>query len=245
MPITFCLTRLVQLPKIPIVNFVAKRYVFSLKINVYNKFKFSFIIMFRFIHQTGTCRKRIHFFRLPPLTEEQLKLKDKISGRFHLIYRSPLNNYIAPLSILSTVTTVIVFSVCIYCAIKGYTLEELERNTRYGTRTIVTTNRYELVGFVFFFFTFNISVFLTVRRLPLRIYRDNNDYVAVFNSAVPFLKRYIYFAKGQVVPLKQTGILPWKDSRFKINGSRAILFYQHFRVPAELHQMVSEKYKYY
>lgn len=154
-------------------------------------------------------------------------------------------SYMLALSIGSAVTVSIISALGVYVIATKMSLDDLTLNKSFGKRTIVTSNKYEWVAFVFFFFAFNWAIFLMIRRYPLRIYRNGDQYVAIFEGHIPFLRRQVPFAKGQVEPMPARGILPWKDSRYSLNGTRTILLEYYFKTPSELHRMINEKYKYY
>lgn len=156
-----------------------------------------------------------------------------------------MEHYILALAIANFTTVTAMGAFGAYVLSQRLTLDDLAEQKTYGDRTIVTTNKYEFVGFIGFFFAFSWTIFLTVRRYPLRIYRRDDDYVAVFEGFVPFLRRKLPFARGQVEPMPPKGIMPWKDNRYTFNGVRTILVENYFKTPAELNRMISDKYRYY
>lgn len=70
------------------------------------------------------------------------------------------------------------------------------------------------------------------------------SYTAIFEGQFPLKKDKLEFIKGAVKDLPQTGILPWKDCRFKINDQRhVIMLYESFRTPSELFEMMKKPMK--
>lgn len=66
----------------------------------------------------------------------------------------------------------------------------------------------------------------------------------MFEGNLPFQKEKYEFLKGAVKEVPPTGILPWKDCRFKINNQRkVIMLYENFKTPSELFDMMKKPVK--
>lgn len=46
------------------------------------------------------------------------------------------------------------------------------------------------------------------------------------------------FEKGSVKELPPAGILPWREHRYMINDRSVILYFEYFKTPAELYNMM-------
>lgn len=176
---------------------------------------------------------------------EKLRVLDGIPEGFQIVYRAPMSNYVLALSMGSAITVSLLSAIGIYVLSNSLTLDDLTQATTFGTRTVVSTNKYELVIFMLSFIGFNAAIGMMIHRYPLRIFRKADEYIAIFEGHIPFRRRRLAFQKGQVEPIPPTGVLPWRENRFSINGSRSILFEQYFRTPSELHRMINDKYHYY
>ncbi|XP_063697303.1 uncharacterized protein LOC134828207 [Culicoides brevitarsis] len=201
----------------------------------------------RFIHQTPRCfavRKGILGAIIKPATEESLRKSDKILNGFSLIYKAPADKYILSVSafVLLTVSGLLTY-VFIYFY-HGMTFEEIVPRKTFGQKRSVTTNKTELIIAGIGTVVFNIMLTLMIRRYPLRIWKNGENYVAVFEGHIPFVRRQLKFVKGQVEPVPAKGVLPWAQSRFLMNGNKTILVDTHFKTPSELHQMINKKFKY-
>uniref|UniRef100_A0A336LF54 CSON011132 protein n=1 Tax=Culicoides sonorensis TaxID=179676 RepID=A0A336LF54_CULSO len=196
----------------------------------------------RLFHQSPI---RFKVMNLKPITEESMRIKDKLTHNFKIIYRAPMQSYIKALSIACAVTSAGLAFIGIHAYINGLTLDDLQQRSSYGDRFVVSTNTTELALFMVSLVVFNIVMSLTIRRYPLRIWRNGENYVAVFQSHIPFVCRNFSFMKGQMEPMAVKGVLPWKDARYVVNGQRMILLDQYFKTPSELHRMLNEKYDYY
>lgn len=197
---------------------------------------------FRFFHQTpprlGLSKPQFQSLA----KQEKLRIADGLHDGYQIIYRLPMHRYVLALSIASAVTVPIVTGILIHAYFTNISLDELTQRNTWGVRTVVSTNKYELVAFMFFFFTFNIVVTAFINRCPLRIYRNADEYVAVFEGLIPLLRRKFRFLKGQVEPAPKGGIMPWKDVMYTLNGKRSILLESYFKTPHEMARMVHEKY---
>lgn len=55
---------------------------------------------------------------------------------------------------------------------------------------------------------------------------------------MPFSKKYTNFSSGEVAELPPKGILPWRDSRYRIKKTNVIMLSAYFKTPAELNSMM-------
>jgi hypothetical protein len=70
------------------------------------------------------------------------------------------------------------------------------------------------------------------------------SYTAIFEGQVPFRKDKLEFLQGAVKEVPPRGVLPWRESRFKINENRqVIMLYESFRTPSELFIMMKKPFK--
>lgn len=201
--------------------------------------------LYRFFRRDAFKFNRSHVTFNKAASNEKYRLADKVKEGFEIIYKAPMEKYILALSIGSFATVGMMSVAGLYILSEKIALQDLVQTKTWGDRTVVSTNEYELMAFVASFFGFNLAIFLMIRRYPLRIYRNGEKYVAVFEGHVPFVRRHVEFQKGQVEPMTPWGIMPWKEQRYSINGQRSILLDHYFKTPSDLHQMIHEKYKYY
>uniref|UniRef100_A0A182FMQ5 Uncharacterized protein n=2 Tax=Anopheles albimanus TaxID=7167 RepID=A0A182FMQ5_ANOAL len=103
----------------------------------------------------------------------------------------------------------------------------------------LTTNENDLLFFMGFFFLGNFIIRIVINRYPLRIYRQEKQYIAVFEGHIPLWKRMLKFRRGDVVVMPPSSIVPWQDARYKINGNKVLLFNEYFRSPSELNNMLT------
>lgn len=64
------------------------------------------------------------------------------------------------------------------------------------------------------------------------------SYIALFEGHLPMNRTKFSFEKGSVKELPPTGIMPWKEHRYMMNGRSTIIFYEYFKIPAEYYNML-------
>lgn len=105
----------------------------------------------------------------------------------------------------------------------------------------LTVNETELTFLTIGFFITAITIQIFCYRFPLRIYRNDNNYIAIFEGYLPGKKSTYNFEKGEVSALPPTGVLPWRDSRFKMKNRTVIMLENNFKTPSELSNMMSRR----
>jgi hypothetical protein len=68
----------------------------------------------------------------------------------------------------------------------------------------------------------------------------NSRYLAVFDSQVPLRKTKVPFSKGDVTNQPATGVLPWRENRYKIKNRKVLLLIDYFKAPADLFEMMAK-----
>lgn len=169
--------------------------------------------------------------------QAELKIIDNIPDSYELIYRSTLERYIFYTQLGTSITTVIIVLTVIL--LYGSPKSEL---TFYGNTEHKPSSDVEDIHlYVAFFFTGVVLLQLLISRLPLRIYylSQQKKYIFIFPSNLPFQSKRLLCKIGEVEKLPLTGILPWKDARFKIkNEHMAIMVEENFKTPADLYIML-------
>lgn len=65
-------------------------------------------------------------------------------------------------------------------------------------------------------------------------------YIALFEGQFPFTKSKVKFTKGDVTEVADSGVLPWRDSRYKISNRNVLLLSEFFKTPSELFEMMKK-----
>lgn len=191
----------------------------------------------RFIHSS-----RLRFHTSPPkqfLTrrnwkENRYRKYDQVPQSFSLIYRVTVDNYLRVCKHIST------FSALAGLGLLGYRFfVDPEHPYNFDLKIgPLVSSKAELYVFTAAFVVFTLAIRVTMHRLPSRIYKDADKYIAVFHETIPFVKHRLHFTAGQVRQAPETGFLPWKDSRFYFNNRRCILIQECFKAPVELTTMM-------
>uniref|UniRef100_A0A182N1W8 Uncharacterized protein n=1 Tax=Anopheles dirus TaxID=7168 RepID=A0A182N1W8_9DIPT len=125
--------------------------------------------------------------------------------------------------------------ICAFSYLKDFQHIVVPFEIEYAT---LTANETDLLYFLGFFFLTNVVIRIMVNQYPLRIYKNEKKYVAVFEGQIPLLSKQLPFQQGDVVPVPPGGVLPWQDSRYKINDKKVLLLEDYFRTPSELNAMM-------
>ncbi|ETN65644.1 hypothetical protein AND_002581 [Anopheles darlingi] len=198
--------------------------------------------VFNLLKRPALCPGRGTIYTSPPMNgrdvtkrEKYFLQKDKIPLGFTIIYRAPMEYYLSACNIATS------FSFLALVGMSAFSFSEYFRNVtvpfqmEYAT---LTTNENDLFFFVGFFFLINVIIRIVINRYPLRIYRRENQYIAVFEGQIPLGIRMLQYRRGDVVVVPPSGILPWQDARYKINGNKVLLLNEYFRTPSELNIML-------
>ncbi|CAO1423006.1 unnamed protein product [Diamesa tonsa] len=171
--------------------------------------------------------------------EEKYRIKDQISEKFKLVYKAPMENYLSACNNVTTLSGVLLGT---FLGIKySYPNMDIAANAEvpYASGILVSTQS-DLLYFTIGFIVINIALRVMVYRYPLRIYRNDSKYIAMFEGQVPFTKSKVKFTKGDVTEVADSGVLPWRDSRYKISNRNVLLLSEFFKTPSELYEMMKK-----
>ncbi|XP_058460868.1 uncharacterized protein LOC131436261 isoform X2 [Malaya genurostris] len=169
--------------------------------------------------------------------EERYRNKDKVPIDYRIIYRAPMEYYLSACSFITSFSFVAFGGITAYAYSHDYHTMPVPFNIEYGP---LTANEQDLLLFLGFFLLANVAIRIIVNRYPLRIYRNNGNYLAIFEGTLPFTRKSMKFIKGDVSQVPEGGILPWQDARYTINKKQVLLFDNHFRTPSELNAMMTK-----
>uniref|UniRef100_A0A8D8H5H4 (northern house mosquito) hypothetical protein n=1 Tax=Culex pipiens TaxID=7175 RepID=A0A8D8H5H4_CULPI len=172
------------------------------------------------------------------MKEEHYRKKDKVPLDFRLVYRAPMEHYLAACNVISSFSFVAFAGISSYAYLQHFHTMAVPFDIEYGT---LTANENDLMVFLGFFLFANVVIRLMVNRYTLRVYRKNEKYIAVFEGYLPFTRRQIQFKGGEVTAVPEGGILPWQDARYKINDKPVLLLDGNFRTPSELNAMMKHE----
>lgn len=169
-------------------------------------------------------------------TMQQLKIKDDVPDQYILIYRSMMDKYIFLAQIITSVTA---FIVIVTTIIKNDYLNVELDTSLFKSQPRQTEN--EMYVYVATFAIIVAVLQVMVSRLPIRIYNlpQQKNYIFVFRGNYPLTHRKAVCKAGDVIPIPESGILPWNDARYLIkHQQKLILLDKYFRRPADLYIMI-------
>ncbi|XP_070498179.1 uncharacterized protein [Chironomus tepperi] len=188
-----------------------------------------------------TVQKR-NFLLGKRVSEKKFKLRDKIDPEWSLIYKAPMEYYLAACNHITTLSAIL-FTGYIIVKFKNRhekVSTEMKPFEMLSGKILMADSDY--VYFAIGFVVINIVLRITAYRFPLRIYKKGTEFTAVFEGQVPFSKDKYVFAKGAIKEEPIRGVLPWRDCRYKIDDKRkVILLYESFKTPSELFEMLKKK----
>lgn len=183
-------------------------------------------------------QRRNFMFRVKT-SEKKFRKKDKIDDSFLMIYKAPMEYYILACSNVTTASALLVAALAVYKYINRHEEVSSELKEIDFTGGIIGVADDELKYFGIGLLVFCFAIKSILYKYPLRIYRNQAyKYIAVFEGHVPFTKIKINFDKGNVKELPPKGIMPWKEHRYSINDRSAIMYFEFFKTPAELVNMM-------
>ncbi|XP_053661859.1 uncharacterized protein LOC128711018 [Anopheles marshallii] len=173
------------------------------------------------------CRKAIK-------REEYYLKKDNIPAGFNIIYRAPMQHYLSACNIVTSFSFLAISGISAFTLLKDFHNIVVPFEIEFAT---LTANETDLLYFMGFFLLVNVVIRIMVNRYPLRIYRNGKHYLAVFEGQLPMVTKQLNFQQGDVVPVPPGGVLPWQESRYKINDKHVLLLEDYFRTPSEITAM--------
>lgn len=175
------------------------------------------------------------------MKEGQYRKRDGASKEYVLIYKAPMEGYLSVCKNLTTVTSITLAGVIAYNYSKLSNLVTVPSPSpdfeMYGLISSETDVFYFLAGFTAI--TFALRFFIS--KYPLRIYRNADKYLAVYDSQLPMKYKHLEFARGQVAQAEPFLLNPWKRETFKIKDYTSVLLIDYFKTPSELFQMLKDE----
>lgn len=166
--------------------------------------------------------------------EEHYKRIDKIERGSELIYRQQLNY---SLNVCKLFPVVSMGGTALLVAYK-YLLADIFENHSDALDEIML-DASDLWPCLVGFYVFNMLLFICVNRIPLRIYRTGDEYVAIIPGLLPTNNPKITFKKGELVE-DFIGKLTFRGVSFKLKDRKFFLFPQRFRRPSDLYSILPE-----
>lgn len=166
--------------------------------------------------------------------EEHYKRIDKIERESQLIYRQQLNY---TMNVGKTFAVVTMGGMALLTAYK-FLLADVVQNEPEALGQLITEAS-DLVPALMGFYAFNVALVVCINRIPLRIYRTGEKYVAILPGLLPTNNPKITFKKGELVE-DFFAKLSFRGVSFKLKDRKVWLFPQRFRRPSDLYSILPE-----
>lgn len=175
------------------------------------------------------------------MKEAQYKKRDGVPNGYVIIYKAPMEGYLTACKNITTITSIVMIGLVTYNyqnLSKLVTVPSAGENVElYG----LVSNEVDIFYFIAGFTAVTIALRFFISKYPLRIYRNSEKYLAVYDSQLPMKYKHLDFARGQVKPAEPFLLNPWKSDTFRIKNYTSVLLIDYFKTPSELFQMLKEE----
>ncbi|XP_037046949.1 uncharacterized protein LOC119081819 [Bradysia coprophila] len=165
--------------------------------------------------------------------EQRFKTMDKIDPNFELIYRAPFEYMTAFCQHVPAISLLSISSVYAYKLANGMHAIEPDAQLVLGP---YMSDGSDLIVLCAAFYVMNLSLLYFVRKYPLRIYKSDKEYRAIFEGFLPLRPRQWSFKQGDMSKAKS--ILPWHECIYKIKDKKVLVFSHHFKKPIHFNDML-------
>lgn len=172
--------------------------------------------------------------------EDSLKLKDSIPSRYELVYKAPMDTYMAVSQGISSVSLVAFLAFGISNVLSGNSFL-FSSSMELGEDIFIQSSE-QMVILTVAFMLANVGVQYVASSYPLRIYHYDHTYISVFTGLLPLQIRTREFKSGDIKQATSTGIaMPWRDAKYVMGGKSVFLLEDYFRRPADFTAMLNVK----
>lgn len=119
-------------------------------------------------------QRRNYLFRVKT-SEKKYRLKDRIDESFSIIYKAPMEYYLATCNHVTTIAAVIVCGFGIYKYINRFQEVSTEQKAIEFTGGIIAISDDEMKYFVIALVFFSLGIRAILYKYPLRIYRNQTN----------------------------------------------------------------------
>lgn len=189
-------------------------------------------------------RNQLGFFDGMKKKNVKLKLRDKISDDYDLIYRTNFDNYVYSARLFGILTTAIVTPIIFYVdyySPSGITKVPIKPDVE----GFLQSGEMDMFIYTASLLIFNLMLIITSGRFPLRIYRhtQKSNYIALLPTYVPFKTKQMQFIGGDLKPVPLTGItiLPWASARHMLGDQKTYIFEHCFRTANEYQTIIESQ----
>nr|XP_013119460.1 unnamed protein product [Stomoxys calcitrans] len=165
--------------------------------------------------------------------EQQYQERDKVPSSYQLIYRAPMESYVAWSMNVSSLTATIIGGAALYQFSSNQPLLDTS-----VTQTTLVMHAEDIYYFALGFLAINSVLRLVVSKFPLRIYKNEGKYLAVYHSQLPGSVSQHHFNQGDVKEVSYI-FSPWNGATYKLGNKTSLLLEQYFKTPSEFQQIMT------
>ncbi|XP_072935155.1 uncharacterized protein [Epargyreus clarus] len=174
-------------------------------------------------------------------TQEWWKEKDDVPQRWQLIYKAPMVNILNYASAYLTFSTVTVACSSLYYAAFLFDEKTINDPIVVGDDIVIANTATEGLIYLGAFIAFHVAVKILLSKYVIRLYKDGDDYLAVFrgnwyNSVVKHEFHLKEFKK-----LNPSLVITWSEARFALGKKKGILLENYFKTPEHFNYLLTKK----
>ncbi|XP_055918250.1 uncharacterized protein LOC129950359 [Eupeodes corollae] len=170
------------------------------------------------------------------MKEEQFAEKDKAPQGFKIIYRAPMEYYIKSAKIISTGSATLMACLATFKYATDNKYVELATEINLGPLVAHDSDIWPITaGFI----AINATIMIFITKYPLRIYKKDKSYLAIYEGILPLGVNRFEFSRGQTKEWKHF-LNPWSLITYRIKNKTSLLLLDYFKTPSEFNEMCSE-----
>ncbi|KAJ2946599.1 hypothetical protein O0L34_g12655 [Tuta absoluta] len=167
--------------------------------------------------------------------------RDGVSKRFQLIYKAPMEKLLNFATAYLTFSTATIGSLGAYYAAFVFDRTTMDAPVVLGEDIVIANSGLECFSYLGAFVAFHVVVKVLLSKYVIRLYKDGDNYVAVFRGHWynSILKHEFHLKDVQ--KLQPTLVITWGDARFSVGGKHAVLLSDYFKTPEYYNNLVYKK----
>lgn len=170
------------------------------------------------------------------MKEEKFAEKDKVPNGFKIIYRAPMELSVKAAKIISTGSVAFMSSMMALKYATDAKYLQLSNELYYGPLVAHDT---DIVPLSAAFVAINGAIIIFILKYPLRIYKKDKSYLAIYEGMLPFRMKRFNFEQGEVKDWKHF-LNPWPLITYKIKNKISFLLLDYFKTPSEFNEMCAK-----
>ncbi|XP_041973917.1 uncharacterized protein LOC121729460 [Aricia agestis] len=173
--------------------------------------------------------------------EERYRQRDGMSRRWNLIYKAPMEGTLKYTSSYLTFSTVSVALGSLYYA--AFMFDPLTMNDPVvvGDNVVIVSDITEAGIYLGAFFLFHTAIKVLLSKYVVRMYKDGDNYVAIFNGHWHNQIKKHKFHLNEFEKLNPTYVVTWGDARYGLGKKHGILLDNYFKTPEYLNILLYKR----